>query len=87
MIWLDWLLIALFWLAAAILGWLAHTYLERFRLVLAVTGHWYFSTACLHSQHGQCGKLQHDRGEPRHPRCKYCPAPCRCTCHQREADG
>lgn len=33
--------------------------------------HRYVSTACHHGHHNLC----------RHT-CKYCPAPCRCTCHK-----
>lgn len=40
--------------------------------------HLYLSTACLHGVHGECGRLQHDRGEPGAPHCKYCQAGYRC---------
>ena len=33
--------------------------------------HEYVSTACQHDLHDRCRKV-----------CKFCPAPCGCTCHQ-----
>lgn len=51
-------------------------------------GHTYVSTACLHGEHGQCGTMQHDRGEPGPPRCKFCPAVCACpVCNHADRDA
>jgi hypothetical protein len=35
--------------------------------------HDYLSTACLHGEHQHCRLV-----------CKFCPAECRCECHQPE---
>lgn len=36
-----------------------------------MTAHAYLSTACVHGRHGDCRLT-----------CKFCPAGCRCVCHQ-----
>jgi hypothetical protein len=46
--------------------------------LLGLEQHRYLSTACLHGVHGECGRLQHDRGELGVPHCKYCQASCLC---------
>lgn len=73
--------------AMVVEAWYANTGLNR------DGGHDYLSTSCLHAGmvsdpdeaaqlHGLCGKAQHDRNEGGEPRCKTCPAPCRCQCHR-----
>lgn len=37
--------------------------------------HMYLSTACFHERHEECRRV-----------CKFCPAPCNCSCHDEE-DG
>lgn len=45
--------------------------------------HVYLSTACLHDLHEQCQSAKRIDGGPKVPgKCKFCPAPCICTCHE-----
>lgn len=64
--------------------------------------HQYLSTACLHGEHGYCvaPKVSRDgtwevlapsysseRNAPKLPaRCKFCHAPCLCSCHTEGTD-
>lgn len=44
--------------------------------------HDYLSTACLHEVHTHCRSAVNHDGQPKVPgTCKFCSAPCRCTCH------
>lgn len=45
--------------------------------------HVYLSTACLHGEHDYCSATERSPGDLKDPgRCKFCPAPCVCRCHQ-----
>lgn len=47
--------------------------------------HRYLSTSCLHSKHDYCKKqITTADGTKKIPaQCKFCQAPCICTCHQQ----
>lgn len=45
--------------------------------------HSYLSTACLHGEHDYCKSPVGATGNTKRPaECKFCSAPCRCTCHR-----
>lgn len=44
--------------------------------------HVYLSTACLHGEHPYCDAVTRPDGTCKNPaRCKFCEAPCVCSCH------
>lgn len=46
------------------------------------TVHEYRSTSCLHGWHAYCSATDRGDGTVKEPaRCKFCPAPCVCSCH------
>lgn len=45
--------------------------------------HMYVSTACQHRQHNYCQAEERPDGTDKRPaECKFCGAPCLCTCHR-----
>lgn len=46
-----------------------------------VAVHHYLSTACLHELHDYCQSQVGFDGAKRPGRCKFCDAPCVCSCH------
>lgn len=52
-------------------------------VVLDPGSHQYWSTACRHDHHDYCAGGTRLDGKLKLPaRCKFCDAPCLCTCHQ-----
>lgn len=45
--------------------------------------HIYLSTGCLHEDHGYCQSMTGIQGSKRGGTCKFCEAPCICTCHTK----
>ncbi|MFJ3699548.1 hypothetical protein ACIPW9_36400 [Streptomyces sp. NPDC090052] len=43
--------------------------------------HWYLSTGCLHGEHAYCQGETGQAGAKTPAQCKFCAAPCQCTCH------
>lgn len=43
--------------------------------------HVYLSTSCLHNEHGYCQSERGVTGDKTPAQCKFCAAPCICTCH------
>ncbi len=46
------------------------------------TTHRYLSTGCLHDQHDYCQSTRGQAGPKQPAACKFCAAPCICTCHR-----
>lgn len=46
--------------------------------------HSYLSTGCLHGRHSYCQGTDGQAGPKTPSTCKWCPAKCRCACHQDE---
>lgn len=44
-------------------------------------GHQYLSTGCLHGEHGYCQSNTGSQGQKIPAVCKFCRAPCMCSCH------
>ena len=49
-------------------------------------GHTYLSTGCLHGHHDYCQAMTGHAGAKRPGQCKFCAAPCLCSCHQSTTD-
>lgn len=47
-------------------------------------GHLYLSTACLHANHSYCQGKDGFCGPKTPAVCKFCAAPCLCSCHQQK---
>jgi len=47
--------------------------------------HRYLSTGCLHEEHAYCQGTQGAVGAKRPAECKFCSAPCVCTCHEGQS--
>lgn len=45
------------------------------------SGHRYLSTGCLHGEHGYCQSNTGSQGQKTPAVCKFCQAPCVCSCH------
>src|SRR3954471_10794324 len=43
--------------------------------------HNYLSTGCLHGRHDYCSNVDGIAGSKAPAQCKFCAAPCRCSCH------
>jgi hypothetical protein len=43
--------------------------------------HQYLSTGCLHGEHDYCKATESRAGAKRPAQCKWCAAPCTCSCH------
>jgi len=54
-------------------------------MVDAGGAHHYLSTACLHGEHDYCKSPAGAAGPKKPAGCKFCSAPCRCTCHAGHA--
>jgi hypothetical protein len=52
------------------------------RLAHRLGTHAYLSTGCLHDDHGYCQGMTGLNGSKRPGECKFCRAPCQCSCHQ-----
>lgn len=50
------------------------------------TEHVYLSTGCLHGKHDYCRSHTGLSGAKKAAVCKFCQAPCRCSCHQEQPD-
>jgi hypothetical protein len=46
--------------------------------------HLYFSTSCLHDDHGYCQQQTGNMGLKNPAECKFCNRPCLCVCHRKE---
>lgn len=44
--------------------------------------HTYLSTGCRHGHHDYCQAMTGHAGTKRPGQCKFCTAPCLCSCHQ-----
>lgn len=53
-------------------------------VVPCVVEHIYLSTGCLHGKHGYCQSATGAAGAKTPASCKFCAAPCRCSCHRSE---
>jgi hypothetical protein len=64
------------------------TFTDTAPVVVAGYQHDYLSTACLHHRHDYyCSGTDREDGSTKTPACcKFCSAPCRCTCHQTGGD-
>lgn len=49
--------------------------------------HVYFSTSCLHDDHGYCQQQTGNMGLKNPGECKFCNRPCQCTCHDTTRKG
>ncbi|MEU4738149.1 MULTISPECIES: hypothetical protein [Streptomyces] len=52
------------------------------RLACRIGHHYYLSTGCLHDQHDYCQNTRGQAGPKQPAACKFCAAPCICTCHR-----
>jgi hypothetical protein len=59
------------------------------RLAYRLGAHAYLSTGCLHGEHAYCQGRTGQAGAKKPAECKFCEAPCTCTCHttDRPPDG
>lgn len=47
--------------------------------------HAYLSTGCLHGNHDYCKNTEGRAGTKRPAECKFCQAPCLCSCHREDS--
>jgi len=53
------------------------------QLLLRLSGHWYYSTSCLHGHHKHCQATVAIDGTVKEPgQCKWCDQMCICRCHR-----
>lgn len=50
----------------------------------AVNTHAYLSTGCFHNDHNYCQSNTGSNGDKVPAQCKFCAAPCVCSCHREE---
>jgi hypothetical protein len=48
------------------------------------TGHHYLSTGCFHGDHDYCSNIDGRAGLKKPAQCKFCAAPCVCSCHREQ---
>jgi hypothetical protein len=49
--------------------------------------HVYLSTGCLHGEHDYCQNKDGQAGPKAPASCKFCAAPCVCSCHELSASS